>query len=279
MISSKYILLALPIIFLATIALAIVAFLNIRQLSLPIPEALGVLTIILPVVATVSLKSVDGFLRKPWKNNHQLNYLPLALIIIQIIYETVIGTLSLTYALPASSLNCALREKWQSLFMAKDELAIRSIQDKLNCCGLNSVRDRAWPFSSNTPSSCSQTFGRSHSCLVPWRNAEQQNATYIFSTVAVVFVTKVLMLVFIFSKRSTTTSRFITMEDDDPADESVNGFGRLLIAENNSRTAFRDIEGTNPETGNEEPSDHNLITRNMTLDEIRNEWRDDSATR
>jgi hypothetical protein len=70
-----------------------------------------------------------------------------------------------------------------------DTRAIRTIQDTFECCGLNSVVDRAFPF--GQPSTCAITYGRSNSCFGEWRKAEQINAGLLFLVAVIVFVLKV----------------------------------------------------------------------------------------
>ncbi|OKO91123.1 hypothetical protein PENSUB_13112 [Penicillium subrubescens] len=56
------------------------------------------------------------------------------------------ATLALAYLFPDRILSCNLDQQWQGFFQSKNSHAIRSIQDELQCCGLKSLHDRAWPF-------------------------------------------------------------------------------------------------------------------------------------
>ena len=76
------------------------------------------------------------------------------------------------------------------MFAQKNEKAIRTIQDSLDCCGLHSVVDRAYPFSGGR-SKCSEIFGRNKSCLADWRKTEQTNAGLFLLVALVVFLIKV----------------------------------------------------------------------------------------
>lgn len=100
----------------------------------------------------------------------------------------------MTYILPPSALKCGLNEKWQLLFVQKDWDAIRAIQDALDCCGLNSVVDRAFPFVPSGRSNCTEIFGRNKSCFADWRKAEQTNAGLFLLVAFVVFLIKVLFI-------------------------------------------------------------------------------------
>lgn len=72
------------------------------------------------------------------------------------------------------------------MFRAHNAGAIRRVQDALECCGLNSIKDRAYPFGKIGPSSCAETYGRSRSCRGPWMAAMQTNAGVDFGVVIAV---------------------------------------------------------------------------------------------
>lgn len=111
----------------------------------------------------------------------------------QLVYETVIATLALTYMIPSPGLNCGLDEQWKNLWRTKDENAVRRIQDRYDCCGFNSLVDRAWPFVRKgiEPNACQTMFNRTRACAGPWRQAQQVNAGIFLTVAAVVFVAKV----------------------------------------------------------------------------------------
>jgi hypothetical protein len=163
-----------------------------RFLSLPIPEALGLFTIVLPLITGLSIQGAHSVIRRSSKRHPPRLTLPLLAIIgFQLIYDTVIATLALTHILPPSALQCDLNTQWQKLYTGKDEKAIRAVQDSFQCCGLNSVKDRAWPFVQQKPSPCAAVFGRDKSCLGDWRKAEQVGAGLFLLVAIVVFVMKV----------------------------------------------------------------------------------------
>ncbi|KAH0828487.1 hypothetical protein FOPE_01670 [Fonsecaea pedrosoi] len=93
-----------------------------------------------------------------------LPFLPFALFI-----------LSLIYAVPSDLLSCSIESQWVSLFRAKNEDAVRGIENALRCCGFNSLHDRAWPFPSHDVdvTACERTLGYTRRCVDPWRNQEQ----------------------------------------------------------------------------------------------------------
>lgn len=164
---------------------------QIRFLSLPISQALGLFTVVLPLITGVSTQGAYGLIqRSSKKENYHLTIPLIAVIGFQLIYETVVATLAMGYIVPPSALKCGLDERWQFLFRQKNEKAIRTIQDSFDCCGLNSVVDRAFPFSGNR-SECANIYGRDKSCFAEWRKAEQTNAGLFLLVAFVVFVIKV----------------------------------------------------------------------------------------
>ena len=56
------------------------------------------------------------------------------------------------------------------MFVHKNERAIRAIQDALECCGLRSLRDDAWPFPGDGrgAGACVEMYGRTRACEGPW---------------------------------------------------------------------------------------------------------------
>jgi len=159
---------------------------------LPIPQALALFTVVLPLITGISTQGVYGLIQRSSKNKqYQLTVPLIAVIGFQLIYETVITTLALTHILPPSALDCGLRDKWTKMFQAKDEDAIRTIQDSLKCCGFNTVKHMAYPFEGSKASTCAETFKRSQRCLEPWKQAEQANAGWLLLVAVIVFVVKV----------------------------------------------------------------------------------------
>jgi hypothetical protein len=106
-----------------------------------------------------------------------------------VIYETVVATLAGTYITPESNLDCRLQDRWRSLFQQRDSHRIRTIQDALDCCGLRSTKDMAFPFpaSGKDPEMCRLTYGRSQNCMGRWR-AEEQKIAAILLVVDVLIV-------------------------------------------------------------------------------------------
>jgi len=108
------------------------------------------------------------------------------------IVPVVIATLALTYIYPSRIVSCSLEQQWQSYFHTKDSRAIRTIQDGLQCCGLRSIHDRAWPFKDSThgDNACELQFGYRRSCLDPWKETEQNLAWMVFTAAVLAFIVK-----------------------------------------------------------------------------------------
>lgn len=83
------------------------------------------------------------------------------------------------------------------MYRNKDSGAIRRIQERFNCCGFNTVVDRAWPFPHGRPEDgygadqCKRMFGRDMPCSGSWRQAEQINAGMFFTVAIIILVLKV----------------------------------------------------------------------------------------
>lgn len=136
------------------------------------------------------MQGVYGLIQRASRTEQYQLTIPLVAVIgFQLIYETIVATLALTYMIPPSTLHCGLEERWKGLFVSKDESAIKTIQDAFNCCGFNSVVDRAFPF--GNPSPCSKIFKRTSSCFGPMRKAEQTQAGLLLLVAIMVFVVKV----------------------------------------------------------------------------------------
>jgi hypothetical protein len=171
------------------------SFSQIRFLSLPISQALGLFTVVLPLITGVSTQGAYSLIQRSSKKENCHPTVPLIAVIgFQLIYETIVATLAMTYIVPTSTITCGLDKRWLSLFREKNEKAIRTIQDSFDCCGFNSIYDRAYPFTDGTPgnrSSCPDVFKRDKWCSADWRKAEQTNAGLFLLVALVVFVIKV----------------------------------------------------------------------------------------
>lgn len=158
--------------------------------SLPIPNAISALTIALPPLAGIALETCISLNEKlAARGQLQASRIFQITIAFFLVYESVLATLAGTHISPPGSLDCGLRERWQSLFRAKDEDNVRRIQDTFECCGLTSVRDMAWPFPSADRGSdaCVVRFERDTPCLGPWKAEERKVAIMLLVVPVAVF--------------------------------------------------------------------------------------------
>lgn len=158
---------------------AAVAWSRISQLSLPLPTILPALNVLLPVLTALILpisrrlaiqaKQQAIRLILPYLA-HASTLLPFALFV-----------LSLVYATPGDLQSCGIDRHWLRMFEAKNDRAIRNIQGTLQCCGLNSMHDRAWPFPSRgvDARACERTQGYTVPCGQRWRHEETIAATLV----------------------------------------------------------------------------------------------------
>lgn len=164
---------------------------QIQTLSLPISQIFAIITLIFPLATATSARAAYAILRN--QTSRVRPALFLAIVAFQLIYETIIATLSLTYIVP----NCRLEERWTKLYKNKEGDAIRRIQDRFNCCGFNTAVDHAWPFPHGRPEDgfgadqCERMFGRTRPCSGPWGQWVRINAGLFFTVAATIFVAKV----------------------------------------------------------------------------------------
>ncbi|KAH6716097.1 hypothetical protein BKA61DRAFT_672375 [Leptodontidium sp. MPI-SDFR-AT-0119] len=267
-------------------AIAGYAYTQIRYLSLPIPQALALLTVVLPFITGISAQRTYGLVRRSANNEpYQLTIPLIAVIGFQLMYETIIATLALTHMIPPAALLCGLESKWKSWWSAHDANAgeaIRTIQDALNCCGFNTVRDRSWPFTE--PATCAKTFGRTQSCAAPWRRSEQIHAGLLLLVAVSVFIIKVLSLISLLTSTTFSQSRWARpfkqighTHDVEDVDETEDNRAtvRRLIEENaeeyrdepNGESSTRAIDAPNGEDG------HGPRVQPSQLADGGHEWR------
>jgi len=248
---ARLLVLAGPILLLVMTAIAGYAYSQIHALSLPIPEALGLFTVLLPFITGISTQGAYGLIKRSRNAQSQLTLPLIAVISFQLIYETIIATLALTNILPPSSLGCGLESKWQKLFSDKNTDAIRAIQDKFNCCGFNSVYDRAWPFKNPAlePGNCVEAFGRSKSCFREWRGAQQFNAGLFLLVAVIVFVLKIVAIIYLLASFSwihpslARPFKKITRGDIEDSPEDNRATMRRLIEGGDGDEEYRDDVG------------------------------------
>jgi len=196
------------------------------------------ITVFLPLIAGISTQTAYVLLRKCNSNPRLALYL-FALYALQLIFETIVATLSISYITPS----CRLEERWSSLYSNKDSGAIKRIQDRFDCCGFKTVKDRAWPFPHGRPQDgfgsdqCIKIYGRESSCLGPWRQSGQINAGLLFGVAMILFLVKAATIIFQLSNIPPTISR-----------NWMDSFGRFPITNSegqhsDSRTNIRRLGG------------------------------------
>lgn len=170
-----------------------IALYRIRSLSLPVSRVIATASILLPVLTGVSLRSAQTITRR---GKSSFSKAALAVFVLLIIYETIIGTLALSHMTPPGNLNCGLERQWAALYSSKNAEAIRRVQDRHQCCGLRSVLHEAWPFPDRThnAASCQTAFNRNRSCLGRWRQDEQVTGGLILLVAIGTFLLKVSSL-------------------------------------------------------------------------------------
>ncbi len=165
-------------------------------LALPVSQTLPVLAILLPFLGILNaalpflLAAAQRGLRghRP-RLRPALSATPVADILVptlsvralqlaQLVLAVVLATGFFANAAPSDVRTCLVGTTWQRMFASKDAATLRRIQDAFNCCGLNSVRDRAWPFAEDLAGGiggapCADRFGRTQSCAAPWTAALQ----------------------------------------------------------------------------------------------------------
>ncbi|CAG8958870.1 hypothetical protein HYFRA_00011823 [Hymenoscyphus fraxineus] len=267
-----------PLLLFILTAIAGYSYSQIRYLHLPISQALALFTLVLPIITGISMQGVYGLIQRASKTEQYQLTIPLvAVICFQLIYETVVATLALTYMIPPSTLQCGLEERWRSLFASKDESTIKRIQDSFKCCGFNSVKDRAFPF--GEPSRCSEIFKRTAHCSGPMRKSQQIQAGLLLLVAVMVFVVKLISIVSLFSATEWTNAKWIrpikrlaNRSSNDRSDRQTTT--RRLLEDNAAGEPYRD----NPEevgspsvTGNVDPG---ARVQPSALGG-HNEWRDE----
>jgi hypothetical protein len=166
------------------------ALFRLETLSLPIPTAIGVMTILVPFLAAAVIQRAIAAARGVGPRPAWLGTLVFTLSVL----ETVLATLAGSHLIPVSGLRCALDDRWQTLFQAMNGNAIRRVQDALGCCGLHSLDDMSWPFPANSTDArtCAALTGRTRSCFLQWRKEEQGVAGMVLVVVVMAFVWKVV---------------------------------------------------------------------------------------
>jgi hypothetical protein len=98
---------------------------------------------------------------------------------------------------PSPALYFLVEYEWDKLYQAKDADYIMLIQDTYDCCGLNSVDDRAYPFFYVPGGTCAEIHARTRACRGPWMGALQAASGIDFGVVVVVGLMQVGVIHFV----------------------------------------------------------------------------------
>lgn len=126
--------------------------------------------IVIPLTAITRTKRSNNATVVYWIASYLLTLVPVILL-----------TVALIFAIPSPLSSCSLESQWLHLFRTRNADAIRTIQDSLRCCGLNSLHDRAWPFPSKgiDAGECERTQGWTVRCLDGWREQQVKSVSLI----------------------------------------------------------------------------------------------------
>ncbi|MCJ1398199.1 hypothetical protein MMC11_001396 [Xylographa trunciseda] len=164
--------------------LAMVATIDAHNVFLPTSTWTHILAIILPVltyatlfaITRISSPSTLRLTSKASLSSRLRSAVPSreTAITVLFILDTVLITLA-SSALATPTLTCGLESRWRQLFVAKDEGTIRTIQERLECCGFRSVKDKAWPFPAKGVGvqACVERFGWERPCEGVWTAKER----------------------------------------------------------------------------------------------------------
>ncbi|EPE09488.1 tetraspanin tsp3 [Ophiostoma piceae UAMH 11346] len=186
----------------ALVGVAIYEHHTASVLSLPLSPALTALAIVLPILGLANSLSLPNAFPSSTISRHRdrdaiYTRLFQAAQLLQLILSVVLSTSFFTDAVPSAVRDCLLSTTWQRLFIGKEKDAIRRIQDTFNCCGFNSVRDRAWPFAEDINRgggvACAERFGREVPCAGPWAATLQRSAGIDGGTATMVAVFQVVL--------------------------------------------------------------------------------------
>ncbi|KAH7016108.1 uncharacterized protein B0I36DRAFT_336713 [Microdochium trichocladiopsis] len=159
-------------------AVAIYVQVTASYLSLPIPQPTSILVILLPWIAAainfctrITNTTTNKRLSRPHAARAPIIRLARAALpmlqVFQGILTVVLATLLSQTMTQNATTGCLAQGAWQGMWSAHDRRGIERIQDAFDCCGLNSVKDRAWP----RDGTCSSLYGRNSACGKPWEAA------------------------------------------------------------------------------------------------------------
>lgn len=139
---------------------------QIHRLLLPFALIIPLFNIATALAAVPSLFKCDFANLRKWQT------VALGLVAL-VVHDLAVGVaiLSTAQAFPNDTTACRMELQWKHWFQFKDDVAVRTIQDRLRCCGFNSMADRAWPFPSRTVDArtCERTSRYTTHCGPLWQ--------------------------------------------------------------------------------------------------------------
>lgn len=165
-------------------------------MGLPLPTSLAIITTFLPLLtalAPIFNPSTRRFhhKRSAWPSAG-LSYITLLDQLLTAL-PAALAAFSISYFTPPPTVTCRLEQSWQARWRAHDADSIRTVQDRLRCCGFRSTRDRAWPFPEGRGEhpSCPAVLGYDAACLPRLMEQERTAAEMVFTAAVGAFALKV----------------------------------------------------------------------------------------
>ncbi|KLJ12127.1 hypothetical protein EMPG_09555 [Blastomyces silverae] len=206
------------------------AWFRTSKYYLPLPIPLSGITTFLPIITAILIPLFTNLAtrgRKRRSGTALLGHIDIGrftVIVEQLltIIPTALATFAISYFVPEDIVGCRLENQWQSYYSRKNANAIRSIQDRLQCCGFRSTRDRGWPFPGGSDQrDCASTFGYTRSCFAGWRSTQREAATMIFTAAVLSLVMKFILS----SRQYGLSARYIRLpyHETNEGTEDANG--------------------------------------------------------
>lgn len=145
---------------------------RIPHFRLPLPTWIAAASTLLPVISVIFLSSLQILLNRYLTSSHGAirPYIDiLSSIPFYILVGIILGVAS-GHVSTSAILRCQMETQWTRFFRAHNQEAIRGIQSALQCCGYNSIYDRAWPFPGHgvDADACVRSLGFHRRCADVW---------------------------------------------------------------------------------------------------------------
>ncbi|KAL8780152.1 MAG: hypothetical protein Q9213_006607 [Squamulea squamosa] len=283
-------------ILIVLVIIAAVSLGQIHYLSLPIPEATAIATLLLPILTAIGIQGSQSLIARshdpPSKRPTLPYWLLPTLFLFLTVYDAVLATLAFTYLLLSDTQECELLTRWEHMFHNHDVGGLQRIQDAHQCCGLRTTRHMPWPFPDvHGANACRNTYHRERSCLGSLRRDLQVNAGMVLLVALVSFSVKAIVL-FLYRGRSNPLTQHVrrgyaALTNDD--NDTENGIRRSNEARGRIEAPYRDDPGTENDGSDQEETtagevqrddrrgarrhDTNMVVQPSTIQGDGNEWR------